>query len=148
MGMNPDTNEFEQLQAKVSAAHADDRGIRDTLAKACEESDHAIAVRKAFSEASKVADEAKAGQLVRPNGEPVPKHWAIFQVGEEVVIKEYTFRVAYIGKSNILFEPAGLPVLGSGTATSCPSKSRIGLPCKGEERPECDGCDRRRGSTL
>lgn len=46
-------------------------------------------------------------QLLRPDGTPVPKHWSTFQVGENVVIKDYTFKVAYIGESNILFEPVG-----------------------------------------
>lgn len=43
--------------------------------------------------------------LIRPDGSPVPKHWSVFKVGELVVIKDSTFRVAYIGESNILFEP-------------------------------------------
>lgn len=45
--------------------------------------------------------------LLRPNGEPVPQHWPQFQVGECVVIKNYTFKVAYIGETSVLFEPAG-----------------------------------------
>lgn len=44
-------------------------------------------------------------QLLRPNGEPVPRHWTQFQMDELVVIKNYTFRVKYIGESAILFEP-------------------------------------------
>jgi hypothetical protein len=40
--------------------------------------------------------------LLRPNGEPVPPHWTQFQVGECVVIKNYTFKVAYIGETAIL----------------------------------------------
>lgn len=51
-------------------------------------------------------------RLVRPNGEPVPKHWSVFAVSETVVIKNYTFRVAYIGESNILFEPVGQILVG------------------------------------
>lgn len=51
-----------------------------------------------------------AGELVRPDGSPVPKHWATFRVDELVVIKDYTFRVAYIGESNILFEPVSAAV--------------------------------------
>ena len=43
--------------------------------------------------------------LIRPNGEPIPKHWSIFTVGELIVIKDYTFRVAYINESTIVFEP-------------------------------------------
>ncbi len=50
--------------------------------------------------------ESKAsGRLLRPDGSEVPKHWATFQLGELVVIKDYTFRVAYIGETAILFEP-------------------------------------------
>ena len=54
---------------------------------------------------------AGPGGLVRADGSPVPKTWATFSVGEEVVIKDYTFRVAYIGESNLVLEPVG-PVLG------------------------------------
>ncbi len=49
--------------------------------------------------------------LTRPDGSPVPKDWSIFTVGEEVTIKDYTFKVAYIGESVILFEPVGPRVL-------------------------------------
>ena len=49
--------------------------------------------------------EALQNELCRPDGTPVPKTWTIFTVGELVVIKDYTFKVAYIGESNILFEP-------------------------------------------
>lgn len=57
--------------------------------------------------------------LIRPDGLPVPKHWSIFKVGELVVIKDYTFRVAYIGENNILFEPVSvhLPTPGAKEAT-------------------------------
>ncbi len=48
--------------------------------------------------------------LVRPNGSLVPRHWLVFVVGEKVVIKDHTFKVAYIGESNILFEPVS-PVI-------------------------------------
>lgn len=48
--------------------------------------------------------------LLRPNGQPVPSTWTQFQLGETVVIKNYTFKVAYIGETSILFEPVG-PVL-------------------------------------
>jgi hypothetical protein len=59
-------------------------------------------------ELSKKVDSLKLpGQLLRPNGEPVPQHWTQFQMDELVVIKNYTFRVKYIGESAILFEPIG-----------------------------------------
>ena len=51
--------------------------------------------------------------LLRPNGEPVPKHWVTFKFGEKVVIKDYTFKVAYIGETAILFEPVGPTVIGN-----------------------------------
>ncbi|MDD5542920.1 MAG: hypothetical protein PHX83_07065 [Acidobacteriia bacterium] len=53
-----------------------------------------------------------ADQLVRPNGEPVPKHWTQFTVGENVVIKDYTFKVAYVGETSILFEPVDARIIG------------------------------------
>ena len=51
-------------------------------------------------------------QLFRPNGKPVPKHWSVFKAGEDVVIKNYTFKVAHIGESHILFEPVGPVMIG------------------------------------
>lgn len=51
--------------------------------------------------------------LVRPNGEKVPKHWCVLKVGEEIVIKNYTFKIAYIGESNILLEPIGVPIINN-----------------------------------
>ena len=46
--------------------------------------------------------------LLRPNGSPVPKTWSLFEMGELIVIKDYTFRVGYIGESAILLEPVGI----------------------------------------
>lgn len=85
--MNPDTNRFEPLTPSMAAEKR--KVERELEAKMAE----------------------LQGQLLRPNGEPVPKHWAVFKVGEEVVIKEYTFRVEYIGETAILFEPVGPVVL-------------------------------------
>jgi len=56
--------------------------------------------------ASKMIDTLST--LLRPNGQPVPSHWTTFTLGELVVIKNYTFRVAYIGESALLFEPIGV----------------------------------------
>jgi hypothetical protein len=55
---------------------------------------------------------AAAGGLLRPDGSAVPAHWAVFTVGEHVVIKDYTFKVAYIGETAILFEPVGPVIIG------------------------------------
>jgi hypothetical protein len=57
--------------------------------------------------------EGTVGRLVRPDGSEVPKHWSVFTVGEEVVIKNYTFRIAYIGESTLLLEPVGIPIIGT-----------------------------------
>jgi hypothetical protein len=48
--------------------------------------------------------------IIAPNGKPVPEHLSRFTVGEKVVIKGYTFKVAYVGETSVLFEPIG-PVL-------------------------------------
>lgn len=45
------------------------------------------------------------GQLVRPNGEPVPDHWPILAMDEEIVIKGYVFAIRYIGETSIVLEP-------------------------------------------
>lgn len=81
--MNPDTNKFEELQ---------------TFTKKELEIQNQI---------DRLKDEA-SGKLYRPNGEPVPKHWSIFHVGENYVINNYTFKCAYISETSILFEPVGI----------------------------------------
>lgn len=53
-----------------------------------------------------------ATKLLRPNGEPVPKHWSVFKVGENVVIKDYTFCVAYMNAGTIVLEPVGPVIIG------------------------------------
>ena len=80
MGMNPETNKFEQLK------------------------EHEEAFKDALKEMELQKDQFHVN-LIRPDGSLVPKHWSVFKVGELVTIKDYTFRVAYIGESNILFEP-------------------------------------------
>ena len=81
MAMNPDTNTFEPVHEMTE-----------------EEA-------KRFESMSKTM-EAMTG-LLRPDGTPVPKTWSTFKVGELVVIKNYTFRVEYVGETSILFEPVG-----------------------------------------
>lgn len=93
MGMNPDTNRFEALNKSLS------------IPASASAQEQMGAIKAELIAASR-------GQLLRPNGEPVPTHWSVFRVGEDVVIKDYTFRVAYIGESNILFEPVGPVVVG------------------------------------
>lgn len=79
--MNPETNRFEPLtEEEKREQERQYRSIESVLAR----------VQK---------------KLLRPDGTPVPSHWPVFQVGELVVIKNYTFKVAYIGESTLLFEP-------------------------------------------
>ncbi len=92
--MNPDTNRFEPL--KTSTREALDKQQEAQLE----------------SLKGQLAALQQRGELVRADGTPVPKHWSVFQVGEHVVIKNYTFKVAYIGETAILFEPVGPVVVG------------------------------------
>jgi hypothetical protein len=45
------------------------------------------------------------GKLLRPDGTPVPKHWAVFKVGELVTLKDNTFKVAYMNEGTMVLEP-------------------------------------------
>lgn len=89
--MNPESNKFEPLNIKDMTKEEQDR-LAEMLAK--------------------VHGAENGVVLIRPDGSPVPKHWSVFTVGEKVVIKNYTFKVAYIGESNILFEPVGPVLIG------------------------------------
>ena len=88
--MNPDTNRFEELTLE-------EKKQKEEL----------------FKHIKKRTQPPNPLELFRPNGEPVPQHWVTFQLGEEVVIKDYTFKVAYIGETAILFEPVGPTVIGN-----------------------------------
>ncbi len=88
MAMNPDTNEMEV----VSPA------LRDAL----DELQH-------NAERLGVAKAETLG-LIRPDGTPVPEHWSTYTVDEEVIVKNYRWRVAHIGEKHLLLEPLG-PVL-------------------------------------
>jgi len=86
--MNPKTNKFESLISNQEETNPENR----------------------FREFHNMG--AQYSTLLRPNGDPVPQHWTQFQVGEHVIIKNYTFKVAYINESTILFEPVGIPNIG------------------------------------
>lgn len=79
--MNPDTNKFERLYL--------DKDEMEQLQQ------HNAELEQVFLQRT----------LVRPDGTPVPKHWSTFQVGENYVINNYTFKCQYIGETSILFEP-------------------------------------------
>lgn len=89
MGMNPETNKLEPLQLKE---------LQQALDR----------VEKKQS----AAELAELGQLLRPDGTPVPKHWSLFIVDETYVINGYRFKCAYIGETSILFEPVGPIIVG------------------------------------
>ena len=88
MGMNPETNQFEQLEP----LKAFDAAVSKHLA-------------------TRVADELRS-TLVRPNGEPVPAHWTVLTTGQHVMVEGYTFSVAHIGESHLLLEPVGPMIVG------------------------------------
>jgi hypothetical protein len=99
--MNPETNKFELLRPDTD--QDEDPGPED--------------IGRLQRMVQRLKEQDKNGPrptttLLRPNGEPVPQHWTQFQIGECVVIKNYTFKVAYIGETAILFEPVGIPDLG------------------------------------
>lgn len=86
--MNPDTNKFERLHEKE--------------------------LNEVFSK--QISELENKSNLLRPDGTPVPKHWSIFNIDEEIIIKNYTFKVAYINESSITFEPVK-PVIIDNPAT-------------------------------
>jgi hypothetical protein len=50
------------------------------------------------------------GELLRPDGSKVPKHWTVFREGELVEVKGSTFKVAYLNESCVVLEPVS-PVI-------------------------------------
>ena len=105
--MNPDTNKFEKLNyaeiEKDIQERLEIKAVNDEELK-----EHANFLQELAYQAGTGRFKRDAlNTLIRPDGTPVPKHWSVFRVGENVVIKEYTFKVAYIGENNILFEPVG-----------------------------------------
>ena len=103
--MNPETNRFEHLIENADP----DKSPKNRHERRAEE-----AIQRKLNKAEYRDDYSGGGvtQLVRPNGSPVPEHWSVFKIGEEIVIKNYTFKVAYIGESAILFEPVGPVIVG------------------------------------
>ncbi len=94
--MNPDKNKFEALFTEEMLESLREERRTDSLQELRDQ----------------IAELNNDPVLLRPDGTKVPKHWSVFQVGENVVIKNYTFKVAYIGETAILFEPVGPVVVG------------------------------------
>lgn len=87
--MNPDTNKLEPIfdDDKAEKIIEQMERIRDMRASL-------------FSEVEK-------GGLVRADGSAVPAHWSTFKVDEHVVVKDYTFKVAYLNETTLVLEPVG-----------------------------------------
>ena len=45
--------------------------------------------------------------VLTDDGRPVPRDWAVFNVGDERDIDGHRFRVAHIGEKHLLLEPVG-----------------------------------------
>jgi hypothetical protein len=86
--MNPDTNKFEGL-FKISAEQQEE-----------------------LLQRTKVELQDDIDRLRRADGSPVPNHWSVFAVGENVVVKDYTFKIAHIGEGYMVLEPVGIPIIG------------------------------------
>lgn len=84
--MNPETNRFELCKTTAEQDESEFQRQTEMLKKA---------ITNQFEQ-----------PLYRADGTEVPKHWSTFRVDEEVMIKGYWFRVAYIGETAILFEPS------------------------------------------
>lgn len=90
--MNPDTNKLEELKRDMETMNIDDF--------------------KSALNVLNVLDKLSVTQLVRPNGKPVPPHWAIFTIDEQLIIKDYTFKIAYMNETTIVLEPVGpVPII-------------------------------------
>jgi len=98
--MNPGTNQFEPLSDIFKTSESSEVGP--------EISGQLDALQRQLA----------GGPLIRPDGSPVPRHWTVLTVGENVVIKDYTFKVAYINDGTLVLEPVGVPVLDAGKEKS------------------------------
>jgi hypothetical protein len=110
--MNPDTNRFEPLRELVdNPGHGP--GHQSGPGKGRDPAAEALAKLDAAKDLQRLAD-ASASRLVRPDGSPVPAHWTVLAVGEDVVIKTHTFRVVHIGETYLVLEPVGPVLVGQG----------------------------------
>lgn len=118
--MNPETNRFEPISEVVvcsKCGHKNQPHYKKCLS--CGTPQGAIA---AFRSAVKEI-ESSLSHLIRADGSPVPDHWATFKQGEHVVLKNYTFKVGYIGDAVLVLEPVGPYVVGDVTDDRC-------IPCE------------------
>lgn len=95
--MNPHTNRFEPLRPPSA-----EEQLATHIAQMHE---YQRLLSKGYQGPSPVVQAA----LAREDGSPVPLTWSTYSVGEEVVVKNYRFRVKFISVThNILeLEPVG-----------------------------------------
>lgn len=96
--MNPDRNKFEPLTGLVDEAG---KGMQQESSKPFQR----LLERAMQQDQQQDQPPEDPSQLFRPDGSPVPGHWPVFKVGEEVTVKNYVFLVAYIGETTLLLEP-------------------------------------------
>ena len=95
MSPDPDSDKFKML-------------IGDTTTEGCPR--HMNAVFNKINQRLGVE-----GPLVfRADGDPVPPHRALFNVGENVVVGNCTFRIGYINDATMVLEPVGIVEIGVG----------------------------------
>jgi hypothetical protein len=80
-----------------------DTGRLEPLTEA-QKSEHQKDLERRFAEVHSQLPSGPAA-LVRPDGSPVPEHWAIFTAGELVTVKDQTFKVAYMNECTLVLEP-------------------------------------------
>lgn len=100
--MDPDNNRFVPLREETP----------EEAQKQKRSNDFTRDLHAHFASTAKAKAEAR---LLRPDGSPVPEHWGIYTVGELVVLKAHTFRVAHIGEAHLLLEPVGPALVGEGS---------------------------------
>ena len=100
--MNPDTNRFEKLNAPNDEMKAVEKQFETLHTEAHEYGDSPLQ-----EHLGGFLKEQREELLLRLDGSPVPGHWSTFQVDENYVINNYTFKCKYIGETSILFEPVG-----------------------------------------
>lgn len=98
--MNPETNRFEPLFKKEPK--------EPTVYNKAQE---AVRYKRQQAAIQEIQEKLiPRVDLVCADGSPVPQNWGIFTVGETIVLKNHTYRVAYINESSITLEPVG-PVI-------------------------------------
>lgn len=97
--MNPKTKKFEELTEGPITKEILDDMVKPNPSLRTWATSMGATVKDA------PCSSCEPGTLIRPDGTPVPKHWTIFTVGEHVVVKDWTFRVAHINEATLILEP-------------------------------------------